>query len=150
MAEIRLEQLCKSFGDTTVIRDVSLSIPDGEFCVFVGPSGCGKSTLLRLIAGLESPGSGRVFIDDRDVTTLEPYDRQLSMVFQSYALYPHMSVRKNIEFALRTARLPESVIAAKVTEASRMLRLDDYLARKPSELSGGAAPEGRDRTSGGA
>jgi multiple sugar transport system ATP-binding protein len=137
MGQIRLENLSKSFKGTPVIRDVLLTVEQGEFCVFVGPSGCGKSTLLRLIAGLEVATSGRIVIDGQDVTGLEPYDRGLSMVFQSYALYPHMTVRDNIAFALRTARLPEPAIAAKVAEAARMLQLEPYLDRRPSALSGG-------------
>lgn len=137
MAEIRLENLRKSFGDLAVIHDVSLTINEGEFCVFVGPSGCGKSTLLRLIAGLEEATSGKIIIGDDDVTHLEPYDRHLSMVFQSYALYPHMSVRENIEFALRTAKTPDDVVKSKVAEAARILRLEEYLDRKPAALSGG-------------
>ena len=110
---------------------------EGEFCVLVGPSGCGKSTLLRLIAGLESVTSGRIRIGGIDVTGFEPYDRGLSMVFQSYALYPHMTVRDNIAFALRTAKERDSVIAEKVAGAARMLRLEELLDRRPSELSGG-------------
>ena len=137
MAEIRLENLSKSFNGHDVIRDVSLKVADGEFCVFVGPSGCGKSTLLRLIAGLEEATSGKILISGEDVTRLEPYDRQLAMVFQSYALYPHMSVRDNIAFALRTARVREDLISAKVAEAARILRLESYLDRKPAALSGG-------------
>jgi multiple sugar transport system ATP-binding protein len=137
MAEIRIENLVKSFGALDIIKDVSLTIPDGDFCVFVGPSGCGKSTLLRLIAGLETATSGRIVIDGRDVTALEPYDRQLSMVFQSYALYPHMTVRENIAFALHTAKRPEAEIAEKVAKAARILRLESYLDRKPAALSGG-------------
>ncbi len=137
MRGIRLENLKKSFGPTHVIRDVSLTIEDGEFCVFVGPSGCGKSTLLRIIAGLETVDSGRILINGRDVTALEPYDRGLSMVFQSYALYPHMTVRDNIAFALSTAKMPKAEIAAKVAEAARMLQLSDLLDRKPAALSGG-------------
>lgn len=137
MAEIRIENLVKSFGPVNIIKDVSLTIPDGDFCVFVGPSGCGKSTLLRLIAGLETVTSGRILIGGNDVTVLEPYDRQLSMVFQSYALYPHMSVRDNIAFALRTAKRPEAEIAEKIAKAARILRLDSYLDRKPAALSGG-------------
>jgi len=137
MAEVRLDGVSKSFKGTPVIRDVSLTVPDGSFCVFVGPSGCGKSTLLRLIAGLEQVTAGRIHIGTRDVTALEPQDRALSMVFQSYALYPHMSVRDNIAFALRTARLPEAQVAAKVAEAARMLQLEPYLDRKPAALSGG-------------
>ena len=137
MGQIVIDRLVKSFGKTDVIRDLSLTIADGEFCVFVGPSGCGKSTLLRLIAGLEEATDGKIMIDGRDVTRAAPYDRGLSMVFQSYALYPHMTVRDNIAFALRTAKRPEAEIAAKVAEAARMLQLEPYLDRKPSALSGG-------------
>lgn len=137
MAEIRIENLNKSFGGVRVLHDVSLTLSEREFCVFVGPSGCGKSTLLRLIAGLEDVSSGRIFIGGKDVTNLEPYDRQLAMVFQSYALYPHMNVRENIAFALRTAKIPEVQITKKIAEATRILQLDDYLDRKPSALSGG-------------
>ena len=137
MAEIRIENLFKSFGPMNIIKDVSLTIPDGEFCVFVGPSGCGKSTLLRLIAGLETATAGTISIDGGDVTALEPYDRQLSMVFQSYALYPHMTVKENIAFALRTAKTSEAEIDAKVAKAARILRLESYLDRKPAALSGG-------------
>ncbi len=137
MGEIVLENVSKSFGSTPVIHDLSLTVAEGEFCVFVGPSGCGKSTLLRLIAGLETATAGRIRIDGRDVTGLPPYDRGLSMVFQSYALYPHMTVRENIAFALRTARRPRDEIRTKVAEAARMLQLEDYLERKPAALSGG-------------
>ena len=137
MAEIRFQNLVKSFGTVNIIKDVTLTIPDGDFCVFVGPSGCGKSTLLRLIAGLETATSGHILIDGRDVTRLEPYDRQLSMVFQSYALYPHMSVKENIAFALRTAKMPEAQISERVAKAARTLRLESYLDRKPAALSGG-------------
>ncbi|NAZ36573.1 ABC transporter ATP-binding protein [Rubellimicrobium sp. CFH 75288] len=137
MAEIRLEGLSKAFGAHRVVRDVSLTVADGEFCVFVGPSGCGKSTLLRLIAGLETASAGRILIGGEDVTDREPYDRHLSMVFQSYALYPHMSVRDNIAFALRTARMPEREVARRVAEAARILRLEGLLERRPAQLSGG-------------
>ena len=137
MAEIRLENLGKSFGGQSVIHDITLTVAEGEFCVFVGPSGCGKSTLLRLIAGLEQATTGRILIGGEDVTAREPYDRHLSMVFQSYALYPHMTVRDNIAFALRTARMPEPAVRAKVAEAARILYLTDYLDRKPAALSGG-------------
>ena len=137
MSEIRIENLSKSFDGVQVIHDVSLTILERDFCVFVGPSGCGKSTLLRLIAGLEDASSGRILIGGKDVTNLEPYDRQLAMVFQSYALYPHMNVRENIAFALRTAQMPEVQITEKIAEATRILQLGDYLDRKPSALSGG-------------
>ncbi len=137
MAEIRLENVRKSFGDVDVIKGLSLHIKEGEFVVFVGPSGCGKSTLLRMIAGLEDCTSGRIFINGQDVTGQEPYDRKLSMVFQSYALYPHMTVRENIAFALHTAGLSKVEIAAKVAETARILKLDSYLDRRPKDLSGG-------------
>ncbi|MCA3440589.1 MAG: ABC transporter ATP-binding protein [Rhodobacter sp.] len=137
MAQLRIENLTKRFSGQIVTRDVSLVVDDGAFCVFVGPSGCGKSTLLRLIAGLESADSGRIFVDGRDVTDAPAYDRDLAMVFQTYALYPHMSVRDNIAFALRTARRPEPEVAAKVAEAARILQLEPYLDRKPATLSGG-------------
>lgn len=137
MSEIRIENISKSFDGAQVIHDVSLTISEREFCIFVGPSGCGKSTLLRLIAGLEDASSGRILIGGKDVTNLEPYDRQLAMVFQSYALYPHMNVRENIAFALRTAKMPEVQITEKIAEATRILQLGDYLDRKPSALSGG-------------
>jgi lactose/L-arabinose transport system ATP-binding protein len=137
MADLRIESLSKRFSGQTVTRDVSLTVEEGEFCVFVGPSGCGKSTLLRLIAGLEQADTGRILVDGRDVTEVPAYDRDLAMVFQSYALYPHMSVRDNIAFALRTARWPEPEIAAKVAEAASILQLTPYLDRKPAQLSGG-------------
>ena len=137
MARLRIENLSKSFGRHEVTRNVSLDVEDGAFCVFVGPSGCGKSTLLRLIAGLEETTSGHIFVGERDVTRAPAYDRDLAMVFQSYALYPHMSVRDNIAFALRTAKRPEKEVAAKVAEAARILQLEPYLDRKPAQLSGG-------------
>ncbi|MCA3513947.1 MAG: ABC transporter ATP-binding protein [Rhodobacter sp.] len=137
MAQLRIENLTKRFSGQIVTRDVSLVVDDGAFCVFVGPSGCGKSTLLRLIAGLESADSGRIFVDGRDVTDAPAYDRDLAMVFQTYALYPHMSVRDNIAFALRTAKRPEPEVAAKVAEAARILQLEPWLDRKPATLSGG-------------
>jgi multiple sugar transport system ATP-binding protein len=137
MAGIELRGLTKSFGEQAVIRDVSLTVEQGEFCVFVGPSGCGKSTLLRLIAGLEEATSGTIAIGGRDVTRLDPWERGLAMVFQSYALYPHMSVRDNMAFGLRTARVAEAEVARKVDEAARMLRLEGLLDRRPAALSGG-------------
>ncbi|ROU03028.1 ABC transporter ATP-binding protein [Histidinibacterium lentulum] len=137
MGTVELDGVGKSFGEVEVLRDIRLDIAEGEFCVLVGPSGCGKSTLLRLIAGLEEVSAGRIRIAGRDVTALESYDRGLSMVFQSYALYPHMSVRENIAFALETARLPRAEVARKVAEAARMLRLEPLLDRRPSDLSGG-------------
>ena len=137
MADLVLEKLSKAFGRQSVIKDVSLTVEDGAFCVFVGPSGCGKSTLLRLIAGLEEASAGRILVAGRDVTALAAYDRDLAMVFQSYALYPHMTVRDNIAFPLRTAKQPEPEVAAKVAGAARILKLVDLLDRKPSQLSGG-------------
>ncbi len=137
MGAIRLDKVEKWFGDVQVIKGVDLQIGDGEFVIFVGPSGCGKSTLLRMIAGLEETSRGRIMIDDRDVTDNPPSERKLSMVFQSYALYPHMSVRENVGFALKTARRPKPEIDAAVAEAARILKLDDYLDRRPKDLSGG-------------
>ena len=137
MGSIRLSKVAKSFQTLKVIKDIDLSIEHGEFVVFVGPSGCGKSTLLRLIAGLEDITSGQIFIDDRDVSTLPPAQRGLAMVFQSYALYPHMSVYGNIAFPLKMAGLDPAQIDAKVREAARTLNLTDYLQRKPRQLSGG-------------
>jgi len=137
MGSITLQRVNKAFGDLTVIPSIDLEIADGEFAVFVGPSGCGKSTLLRLIAGLEDVTSGAILIDGKDATALPPARRGLSMVFQSYALYPHMSVRANIAFPLKMARLPAAEIEAKVQAAAKTLNLTDYLDRKPRQLSGG-------------
>jgi lactose/L-arabinose transport system ATP-binding protein len=127
----------KSFGSTKVIHDVSLLIEEGEFTVFVGPSGCGKSTLLRMIAGLEEVSQGDILIGDRNVTDEEPADRGVAMVFQSYALYPHMTVADNMSFGLRMTHRPAPEIAEKVSRAAKMLRLEEYLDRKPAQLSGG-------------
>jgi len=137
MGSIRLEGVSKTFGRTTVISGVDLDIKDGAFVVFVGPSGCRKSTLLRLIAGLEDVSAGRIIIDGNDVAKLPPAKRGLAMVFQSYALYPHMTVRKNIGFGLRMAGRPRDEVARKVEAASNVLNLSAYLDRKPGELSGG-------------
>jgi multiple sugar transport system ATP-binding protein len=137
MGQIVLNQVRKSFGDVEVIPPLDLTINDGEFCVFVGPSGCGKSTLLRLIAGLEDVTSGEISIDGQPATELPPAKRGLAMVFQSYALYPHMSVRKNIAFPLRMAGLPKDEIEQRVTNAASVLNLTDYLDRRPGQLSGG-------------
>ena len=137
MGQIRLNEVSKSFGDVEVIRPLDLEISDGEFVVFVGPSGCGKSTLLRLIAGLEDVTSGRIEIDGADATAVPPAKRRLAMVFQSYALYPHMSVRKNIAFPLRMAGLSRDEQMRKVEEAARVLNLTEYLDRRPRQLSGG-------------
>ncbi len=137
MGQISLNQVTKSFGDVQVIPPLDLQIDEGEFVVFVGPSGCGKSTLLRLIAGLEDTTSGHINIDGRDATELPPAKRGLAMVFQSYALYPHMSVRKNIAFPMRMAGLDEATQTAKINAAAKALNLTDYLDRKPGQLSGG-------------
>ena len=137
MGQIELKQVTKSFGDVQVIPPLDLTIQDGEFTVFVGPSGCGKSTLLRLIAGLEDMTSGHIEIDGTDATDLVPAKRGLAMVFQSYALYPHMSVRKNIAFPLRMAKMDQAEIDRRVNAAAEVLNLKDYIDRRPGQLSGG-------------
>lgn len=137
MGAIKLSGVEKWFGDLQVMKGIDLEIPDGEFVVFVGPSGCGKSTLLRLIAGLEEASRGEIEIDGRNVTAELPSGRGLSMVFQSYALYPHMSVRDNVAFPLKTAGMPKDEINKKVEDAARILKLDEYLDRRPKALSGG-------------
>ncbi|NYS26082.1 ABC transporter ATP-binding protein [Rhodobacteraceae bacterium 2376] len=137
MGQIVLEQVTKSFGDVTVIPPLDLIIEDGEFTVFVGPSGCGKSTLLRLIAGLEDVTSGEIRIDGTPSATTPPAKRGLAMVFQSYALYPHMTVRKNIAFPLRMAGLDRAEQDRRVEQAAAVLNLTDYLDRRPGQLSGG-------------
>ena len=137
MGRIVLEQVKKAFGDTLVIPPLDLEINDGEFVVFVGPSGCGKSTLLRLIAGLEDVTDGAILIDGNDATAVPPAKRGLAMVFQSYALYPHMSVRKNIAFPLRMAKLDQAEQDRRVKQAADVLNLTDYLDRRPGQLSGG-------------
>ncbi len=137
MGSISLRKVSKEFGGIVVIPELDLDIGNGEFVVFVGPSGCGKSTLLRLIAGLEDVSSGTILIDGADVTGQPPAKRGLSMVFQSYALYPHMSVYGNIAFPLKMASESRETIKRKVTDAARVLNLTDYLDRKPRQLSGG-------------
>jgi len=137
MAQISLEHVGKAFAGTVAVDDVSLEIADGEFLVLVGPSGCGKSTLLRLIAGLEEPTSGSISIGGRDVTGLAPRDRDIAMVFQTYALYPHMSVRQNLGYGLKTRKTPKAETARLVDEVAALLGLTGLLDRKPAELSGG-------------
>jgi ABC-type sugar transport system ATPase subunit len=137
MAEVELTGVRKSFGAAEVIPPLDLAVRDGEFCVLVGPSGCGKSTLLRLVAGLEVADAGRIRIGGRDVTREEPSRRGLAMVFQSYALYPHMTVAQNMEFGLEMAGLPRAERRAVVEAAARALRLDGLLDRRPRQLSGG-------------
>ncbi|KMK66682.1 sn-glycerol-3-phosphate ABC transporter ATP-binding protein UgpC [Puniceibacterium sp. IMCC21224] len=137
MATVSLKNIKKSFGKTDVIHGVDIDIKDGEFIVIVGPSGCGKSTLLRMVAGLETVTSGEVHIGDRIVNTLEPMDRDIAMVFQNYALYPHMTVEANMGYGLKIAGRPKSEIAERVQDAAKLLQLEPYLKRRPRELSGG-------------
>jgi multiple sugar transport system ATP-binding protein len=137
LPRVSLKGVRKDFGRTPVLDGIDLDIAPGEFCVFIGPSGCGKSTLLRLIAGLEDLSAGEIHIDGRRVSHLPPSERDLAMVFQSYALYPHMSVHENMAFGLRHRKLGDAEIERRVHEASRILHLDGLLQRKPRELSGG-------------
>ncbi|NTJ44461.1 sn-glycerol-3-phosphate ABC transporter ATP-binding protein UgpC [Agrobacterium larrymoorei] len=137
MGSLKLENVNKAFGAVHVLHEIDLDIKDGEFVVFVGPSGCGKSTLLRIIAGLEDVSSGIIAIGDKDVSALSPAERKIAMVFQSYALYPHMSVRKNLAFGLENLRFKRAEIESRINEAARMLALEPYLDRKPKQLSGG-------------
>ena len=137
MADVELTKIRKSFGGTTVLHELSLSIRSGEFVALVGGSGCGKSTLLRLVAGLDEPTGGTVSIGGRVVNDVGAKDRGVAMVFQNYALYPHMSVRDNMSFALRLAGLPAAEISERTGEAARMLHLEDHLDKKPGQLSGG-------------
>lgn len=137
MAEVVLENVAKSYDKTPVIQDVSLTVRDQEFVVMVGPSGCGKSTILRMIAGLESITGGTIQIEDRVVNDVAPKDRDIAMVFQNYALYPHMNVYENMAFGLKMRKTPKAEIDAKVKEAARILDLEHLLQRKPKQLSGG-------------
>ncbi|MEJ8472973.1 ABC transporter ATP-binding protein [Roseibium algae] len=137
MGQLVLKDVKKSYGSHEVIKGVDLDIEKGDFCVFVGPSGCGKSTLLRMISGLEPITGGTISIDDAVVNDVPAADRGLAMVFQSYALYPHMSVRQNLSFGLENIQTPKAEIAAKVDEVSKMLQIDPLLERKPKDLSGG-------------
>ncbi len=137
MAEVRLTGVNKFYGAAQALHDIHLDVADGEFVVFVGPSGCGKSTLLRSIAGLEPISAGRVEIGGRDVTDLAPSDRDLAMVFQSYALYPHMTVRENMDFGMKINNFAPDDRKRRIAEAARVLQLGDYLDRKPGQLSGG-------------
>lgn len=137
MSDVNLSGISKNFGNTQVIPELDLSIHAGEFVVFVGPSGCGKSTLLRMIAGLEEPTSGTIKIAGRDVTQAEPADRQLAMVFQTYALYPHMNVGQNMEFGLEMAKMPKAERLKAVKNAAEILQITELMDRKPRELSGG-------------
>jgi multiple sugar transport system ATP-binding protein len=137
LATLILRDLVKAFGATRVLHGINLSVADGEFIVLVGPSGCGKSTTLRMIAGLDEVTSGSIEIGGRAVNTLEPKDRNIAMVFQNYAIYPHMTVRQNIGFGLYTARLPKAEKAKRIEEVAAILGMTDYLERKPAALSGG-------------
>ncbi|MBT8412834.1 MAG: sn-glycerol-3-phosphate ABC transporter ATP-binding protein UgpC [Boseongicola sp.] len=137
MANLALRSLTKSYGSTEVLHGISLDVADGEFVVFVGPSGCGKSTTLRLIAGLEETTSGIIEIGDREVNNLEPKERDIAMVFQNYAIYPHMSVKKNIAFGLRSSKMPKDAKEQRIQEVAGILDMTDLLERKPSQLSGG-------------
>ncbi|MBO9412635.1 MULTISPECIES: sn-glycerol-3-phosphate import ATP-binding protein UgpC [unclassified Ruegeria] len=137
MATVTLQDVKKSFGPTDVIHGIDMEIEDGEFIVIVGPSGCGKSTLLRMVAGLETVTSGEIRIGGERANEKEPMDRDIAMVFQNYALYPHMSVRQNMGYGLKIARLPKAQIDQKVTEAAKLLQLEPLLDRKPRQLSGG-------------
>src|SRR4051794_29324559 len=141
MAQVRAENLVKLFRSRSetvrAVDSINVTVPDHEFAVFVGPSGSGKTTFLRLVAGLEVPTSGRISIGDRDVTTLHPRERGIAMVFQDYALYPHMTVAENMSFALQNLKFPKAEIEQRVRQAARMLRIETLLARKPRQLSGG-------------
>lgn len=137
MASVRLDNLCKNFGAVRAVDGVSLEIPDGELMVLVGPSGCGKSTLLRLVAGLEEATSGGIFLDDREVSRVKPQDRDVAMVFQNYALFPHLNVEQNMAFSLKFRKVAKPEIRLRVAEAAEVLGLAGLLHRKPAELSGG-------------
>ena len=137
MATLQLKNITKQFGDTKVIKGIDLDVNDREFVVFVGPSGCGKSTLMRMIAGLESASDGDILIDGKRMNEVGPADRGLAMVFQSYALYPHMTVEGNMGFSMRLAGVPKEERRAKVLEAAKILQLEPLLDRKPKALSGG-------------
>jgi sn-glycerol 3-phosphate transport system ATP-binding protein len=138
MPGLTFEHVTKEFpGGTMAVRDLSLAIGDGEFMIFVGPSGCGKTTALRMVAGLEKITSGTISIGDREINDISPRDRDIAMVFQNYALYPHMTVRKNLAFGLKERKTPKDEIEKRVTEVSAMLGIDDLLARRPAQLSGG-------------
>jgi len=137
MSELKIEHICKSFDEQTVLDDFQLEVAAGSLVVVLGPSGCGKSTLLRLIAGLETPDNGRIILDGRDITELEPQKRKTAMVFQNYALYPHMTVFENIAFPLKVSRTPKHDMVKIVGDTARLLELDKLLDRRPAQLSGG-------------
>jgi multiple sugar transport system ATP-binding protein len=139
MANIKYEHVTKAFGDVVAVNDLNIDIPDKEFLVFVGPSGCGKTTSLRMLAGLEEPTEGSIYIGDRNVVDVPSPDRDIAMVFQSYALYPHMTVYRNMAFSLKLRKVPTDEIDRRVKEAADMLGIGDLLDRKPRQLSGGQA-----------
>ncbi len=145
MADLKLEHVAKSYGEVNVLQDINLDIKAGELIVFVGPSGCGKSTLLRMIAGLEKISGGNFEIGGVRMNDVPPANRGIAMVFQSYALYPHMTVRENMSFALKIARKTREEINEAVEKAAKVLQLTDYLDRLPRALSGGTATKGCDR-----
>src|SRR5210317_192313 len=137
MAKINLQNIKKSYGNNTVIHNLSADIADGELIVIVGPSGCGKSTLLRMVAGLEEINSGEIIINDKKMNDLEPMERNIAMVFQNYALYPHMTVFENMSYGLKIQKTPKDEIISRVNEAAEILELSELLERKPNQLSGG-------------
>ncbi|MHB1166814.1 MAG: ABC transporter ATP-binding protein, partial [Candidatus Nanopelagicales bacterium] len=137
MAQISIQNVHKNYGAFNVLREFSVEIADGEFVVLVGPSGCGKSTMLKILAGLEPASGGRILLGERDVTDLAPGDRDIAMVFQNYALYPHLTVRQNIGFGLKMRGMNGAEIDRRVTETARMLEVGKYLDRRPKDLSGG-------------
>lgn len=137
MAKIQLQKITKNFGDLTAVNNVSLEVQDGEFVALLGPSGCGKTTTLRLIAGLEVPDDGQIFIGEKEVTRLPPRDRDIAMVFQDYALYPHMTLLDNIGYPLKVRGVPKQQMAERVTEVAQELQISDLLARRPGQVSGG-------------
>ena len=137
MANLELIDLRKSYDKLEVIHGINLQVTDGEFCVLVGPSGCGKSTLLRMIAGLEAISEGSIIIDGKKVNNISAANRGLAMVFQSYALYPHMSVRQNLAFGLENLKMKKNEIEERIQQAAKLLRMEEYLKRRPGQLSGG-------------
>ena len=137
MSQISLQNLKKSFGETKVIHDLSIDVKDGELIVIVGPSGCGKSTLLRMVAGLEDANEGNILIDNKKVNELEPMERKIAMVFQNYALYPHMTVFENMAYGLKIAKVSKEEINSRVQKAADILELEELLNRRPNQLSGG-------------
>jgi len=137
MSSVRIENVTKKFGNVIAVKDLSLDIKEGEFMVFLGPSGCGKTTILRIIAGLESPTEGKIFIGDKDVTNLSPKERNIAMVFQSYSLYPHMTAYDNIAFPLRIAKEKKDAVDNRVKQTADLLSIGNLLHKKPRELSGG-------------